>query len=143
MKVARLHAYDYAAKSAANRTYGGYGGGGYKKRACKAGSFSRLIVRLEFVTQTNHTGSGFSFVVVAASTQPAGRHQGSSAFREVVIGTQYNLVVFGSVTLRISQAVAFGFEAVSVREARYYVTKTVSYSSGYFVSFYAIAFIAC
>ena len=26
MKVARLHAYDYAAQSAANRTYGGYGG---------------------------------------------------------------------------------------------------------------------
>ena len=24
MKVARLHAYDYAAKNAANRTYGGY-----------------------------------------------------------------------------------------------------------------------
>ena len=143
MKVARLHAYDYAAQSAANRTYGGYGGGGYKKRACEAGSFSRLIVRLEFVTQTNHTGSGFSFVVAATSTQPTGRYQGSGAFREVVIGTQYNLVVFSGFTLRISQAVAFGFEAVSVREARYYVTKTVSYSSGYFVSFYAIAFIAC
>ena len=99
MMVARLHAYDYAAKSAANRTYGGYGGGGYKKRACKAGSFSRLIVRLEFVTQTNHTGSGFNFVVAAASTQPAGRHQGSGAFREVVIGTQHNLVVFGDLTL--------------------------------------------
>ena len=100
-------------------------------------------MRLEFVTQTNHTGSGFNFVVAAASTQPAGRYQGSGAFREVVIGTQHNLVVFSTLALCIIQTITFGFEAMSVREARYYVTKTVSYSSGYFVSFYAIAFIAC
>ncbi len=54
----------------------------------------------EFVTQTNHTGSGLPTFLSPppARSQPADTK--AVVRLEVVIGTQHNLVVFGDLTLR-------------------------------------------
>ncbi|EOC62848.1 hypothetical protein NM90_2239 [Neisseria meningitidis NM90] len=79
------------------------------------------------MTQANHAGSFFSFVYAFAFFQPTDRNQSGSAFGEVVVGTNDNLVVLITCCFL---AIHFSFEAVSVRNARRYVAETVSGSSG-------------
>ena len=93
------------------------------------------------MTQTNCTSSFLVFVVAFAFSQPTGRNQGRSAFREVVISTNDNLVVL-AVSLFLT--VFFSFEAVSIRNARHYVTHTVatSYSNFSTFVFLSISFVS-